>query len=84
MRIFAIGDLHLSFSADKPMHVFGSVWENHAERLAEAWKQSVGAEDLVLIPGDISWAMRLSDAAADLAFIDALPGTKVLLRGNHD
>ena len=69
MRIFAIGDLHLSFSCDKPMHVFGSAWENHVERLEEAWQRTVLPEDTVLIPGDISWAMHLPDAAADLAFI---------------
>lgn len=84
MRIFAIGDLHLSFSCDKPMHVFGSAWENHVERLEEAWQRTVLPEDTVLIPGDISWAMHLPDAAADLAFIGRLNGTKLLLRGNHD
>jgi len=84
MRIFAIGDLHLSFSCDKPMEVFGPLWENHVERLEEAWQQTVGEEDLVLIPGDISWAMHLADAAEDLAFIGRLNGTKLLLRGNHD
>lgn len=84
MRIFAIGDLHLSFSCDKPMEVFGSLWEHHVERLEEAWQRTVGEEDLVLIPGDISWAMHLADAAEDLAFIGRLNGTKLLLRGNHD
>ena len=75
MRIFAIGDLHLSFSCDKPMHVFGSAWENHVERLEESWQRTVLPEDTVLIPGDISWAMHLPDAAADLAFIGRLSGT---------
>lgn len=84
MRIFAIGDLHLSFSSDKPMEVFGAAWENHVERLENAWQQTVREDDLVLIPGDISWAMHLQDAAEDLAFIGRLNGTKLLLRGNHD
>ena len=84
MRIFAIGDLHLSFSCDKPMEVFGPAWENHVERLEEAWQDTVKADDLVLIPGDISWAMHLADAAEDLAFVGRLNGTKLLLRGNHD
>lgn len=84
MRIFAIADLHLSFSVEKPMDVFGDAWADHTERLKAAWTEEVGADDLVLIPGDISWAMALPDAAADLVFIDALPGKKILLRGNHD
>ena len=84
MRVFAIGDLHLSFSCDKPMDVFGGAWDDHVARLARAWRATVSAEDLVLIPGDISWAMHLSEAAADLAFIGGLPGKKALLRGNHD
>lgn len=83
--IYAIADLHLSHAVpNKAMDVFGARWENHAERLAAAWKDIVKEDDLVLIPGDISWAMYLSEAAADLAFLDALPGKKLLLRGNHD
>lgn len=84
MRIFAIGDLHLSLSSDKPMDVFGSNWDNHGERIAEAWKEAVEPGDLVLIPGDISWAMQLKDAAPDIDFVGALPGRKVIMRGNHD
>ena len=83
-RIFAIGDLHLSFSADKPMGVFGEQWENHAERLEENWQRTVAPEDTVLIPGDISWAMHLEDAVPDLEFIGRLNGTKLILKGNHD
>lgn len=84
MRVFAIGDLHLSFGTEKPMDVFGEAWKDHTDRLSGAWRERVGADDLVLIPGDISWAIRLQDAAADLAFIGGLPGQKLLLRGNHD
>jgi len=84
MRIFAIGDLHLSLSSDKPMDVFGSNWDNHSERVAQAWKDAVEPNDLVLIPGDISWAMQLKDAEADIRFIGDLPGRKVIMRGNHD
>lgn len=84
MRVFAIGDLHLSFGAEKPMDVFGDAWHDHTARLDAAWRETVRADDLVLIPGDISWAIRLQDAAADLAFIGDLPGQKLLLRGNHD
>lgn len=84
MHIYAIGDLHLSFSQEKPMDVFGESWRGHTERIERAWRDTVGAEDLVIIPGDISWAMQLSAALPDLSFIGRLPGTKLLLRGNHD
>lgn len=84
MHIYAISDLHLSFSSPKPMDVFGDEWHDHAARLAAAWQDTVQQEDVVLIPGDISWAMQLSAASPDLAFIGALPGKKVLLKGNHD
>ncbi|MEG1524743.1 MAG: metallophosphoesterase [Clostridia bacterium] len=84
MQVYAIGDLHLSFSAEKPMDVFGESWRDHTARLYAAWQATVGAEDLVMIPGDISWAMQLAGALPDLAFIDELPGNKLLLRGNHD
>jgi len=84
-RVYAIGDLHLSLSVpNKAMDVFGAHWKDHAERIKEAWQDTVSEDDLVLIPGDISWAMYLSDALADLAFIGALKGSKLLLRGNHD
>lgn len=83
MHIYAIGDLHLSFSAPKPMDVFGG-WDGHVSRLTQAWRACVKAEDAVLIPGDISWAMQLSGAQPDLDFIGSLPGNKILLRGNHD
>lgn len=84
MRVFAISDLHLSFAADKPMDLFGEAWRDHVERLSAAWRETVREDDLVLIPGDISWSIRLQDAAADLAFVGGLPGQKLLLRGNHD
>lgn len=84
-HVYAIGDLHLSLSVpDKAMDVFGERWKNHASRIAEAWQDTVSEADLVLIPGDVSWAMYLSDAIADLGFIGALKGKKLLLRGNHD
>ncbi|HSX37704.1 MAG TPA: metallophosphoesterase [Chlamydiales bacterium] len=85
MHIWTIGDLHLSFGVpEKKMDIFGSAWENHAEKIATHWKALVHPEDLVLIPGDISWAMRLEEAAVDLAWIHHLPGTKVMIKGNHD
>lgn len=84
MRLFAIGDLHLPGGDDKPMDVFGPQWERHFERISEDWRARVAPEDTVLIPGDISWAMQLRDALPDLEAIDALPGRKVLIKGNHD
>jgi len=85
MHIWAIGDLHLSFGvANKSMDVFGPNWRDHAEQIASSWKALIHPEDLVLIPGDISWAMRLEDAVADLQWIHSLPGTKVMIKGNHD
>jgi len=66
------------------MKVFGPLWVDYHNKIKTQWEKTVGPDDLVLIPGDISWAMRLEEAMEDLAFIDALPGTKVLIRGNHD
>ena len=84
MRLFAIGDLHLPGGQEKPMDVFGDHWEGHFERIAEDWRARVTDKDMVLIPGDISWAMQLSDAVPDLEAIGNLPGRKVLIKGNHD
>lgn len=84
MDIYAIGDLHLPGGDNKPMEVFGSHWEGHFSRISEDWLARVKADDVVLIPGDISWAMQTQDALPDLAAIGALPGRKILLRGNHD
>ncbi|MGZ3633310.1 MAG: metallophosphoesterase [Parachlamydiaceae bacterium] len=85
MAVWAIADLHLSFGApDKAMDIFGPQWVNHAEKIKQNWHALVGQSDLVLIPGDISWAMTPEQAKADLDWIHELPGTKVLLRGNHD
>ena len=84
MNIFAIGDLHLPGGDTKPMDVFGSHWENHFERISRDWCARVGGEDVVLLPGDLSWAMQLEAALADLRLIGALPGKKLILRGNHD
>ncbi|HNX62096.1 MAG TPA: metallophosphoesterase [Candidatus Limiplasma sp.] len=84
MAIFAIGDLHLPGNGVKPMDIFGSHWDHHMDTIRENWLRLVSPEDIVLIPGDISWAMQFHDALNDLADIAKLPGTKVLLRGNHD
>ena len=83
-RILALADLHLSASGDKPMDVFGPVWAGHARRMADAWDARVRAEDVVLVPGDFSWARTLAEAAGDLSWIGSRPGRKILLKGNHD
>ncbi len=82
--IWTISDLHLSSVQPKPMDVFGDHWKDHAARIAAAWRAQVRPADQVLIAGDISWAMKLPDALPDLQWIDALPGHKVMIKGNHD
>lgn len=84
MSIYVIGDLHLSFSADKPMDIFGYNWENHAEKIRESWMQNVTEYDTVILPGDFSWATYLSETYKDFEFLNSLPGKKILSKGNHD
>lgn len=83
MALFAIGDTHLSFSCEKPMDVFRG-WDNYVERLSANWRARVGDGDTVVIPGDISWGMSLDEVKEDFAFLNALPGEKIILKGNHD
>lgn len=82
MAIFIIGDLHLSFGTDKPMDIFG--WGNHSEKIKNNWIEVVKPEDTVIIPGDFSWAMSLEEAYKDFEFLNNLPGTKIISKGNHD
>ncbi len=84
MNIFAIGDLHLSNAQPKAMDIFGEHWKNHFEKISKDWKDRVSAQDVVLIAGDISWAMNLEDARPDLDAICDLPGKKIMIKGNHD
>jgi predicted phosphohydrolase len=85
MSIWAIADLHLAFGVpNKEMSVFGPEWENYTNKIEKYWRESISNEDLILIPGDISWAMHPEEAKIDLEWIGSLPGTKVLLKGNHD
>ena len=83
MAVYAIADLHLP-ARQKPMDIFGPHWKDHFQRIRQDWQARVKPEDLVLLPGDLSWAMHLEEALEDLNSIGALPGTKLLLRGNHD
>ena len=84
MKIWAISDLHLSFACDKPMDVFGGNWENYIDKIQENWQKMVSPEDLVLVAGDISWAMKLDEAVADLKWLDKLNGNKIIIKGNHE
>lgn len=84
MKVFSISDLHLSINNPKPMDIFGPAWDNYIENIIEDWKKKVSEDDVVLIAGDISWAMKLEDAKLDLNLISSLPGKKIIIRGNHD
>ncbi len=84
MSLFVIADTHLSLTKPKPMDIFGSRWNAHDKKLASLWKNIVKEYDTVVIAGDISWAMTLDEAREDLLYLDALPGKKILLKGNHD
>ncbi|MDD3168818.1 MAG: metallophosphoesterase [Eubacteriales bacterium] len=84
MGIYAIADLHLSFSADKPMDIYGGEWINHTDKVKENWKTMISEGDTVVLPGDNSWALRFEDSLIDLRWISELPGNKVFIKGNHD
>lgn len=82
--IWSIGDLHFDHTKEKSMDVFGKNWENHEDKIIEFWKENIKDDDLVLVPGDISWALKFEESLKDLEKIDKLPGKKVLSKGNHD
>ncbi len=86
MKIFAIGDFHLSLDdrVDKPMDVFDEIWTNHVETISKNWNELVSADDVILLVGDMSWGSSLDESLLDLRFISDLPGKKILIKGNHD
>ncbi len=84
MALYAMGDFHLSFQADKSMNKFGRVWKKHEEKIEKYCNKMITSEDTFVITGDHSWGRKLEQCCEDLAFIEALPGKKILLRGNHD
>jgi len=84
MSIYAIADLHLSFSSEKPMDVYGGEWINHTAKVKAFWEKLISDDDTVIIIGDSSWALRLAEAMTDLTWISKLPGKKVFIKGNHD
>ena len=84
MKIYGISDLHLSFGVNKPMNVFGKVWENYEYKVKENWEKTVKDDDYILIAGDISWGTYLAESKKDYDFINKLPGNKIIIKGNHD
>ena len=84
MKIFAISDLHISTNTDKPMDIFGGNWVGYMEKIKQDWLSKVTDEDLVLIGGDISWAMNIEDAKLDIDSLAHLKGKKIMIKGNHD
>jgi predicted phosphohydrolase len=83
MALYAIGDLHLCLGAPKPMDVFGGAWVNYMDKLKEGLSV-IGPEDTTVLLGDLSWALDLENAQADFAWINKIPGRKIILKGNHD
>lgn len=84
MKIYAISDLHLSVNNPKPMDIFGPAWDNYVDKIFDDWKEKVTDDDIVLLAGDFSWAMKLEDSIADFEMLRDLPGKKIIIRGNHD
>ena len=84
MALYALSDTHLSFAVNKPMDIFGNRWKDHPSRIKYFWEKKITENDTIVLPGDISWGMSLDEAVPDLRFLDSLPGTKILGKGNHD
>lgn len=84
MALYAIADLHLPLGIDKPMDIFGKAWENYVERLEDNWQSNIKDTDIVVLPGDFSWATYLEQSTKDFEFLHKLNGRKILSKGNHD
>lgn len=84
MALYTIADLHLACTVKKPMDIFGGRWQGYMEKIERNWRARVGVEDTVVIGGDLSWGIDFAQSKADFAYIDRLPGQKILLKGNHD
>ena len=85
MKLYAFSDFHLSGDPPtKPMDIFGPAWNNHREKIINAWMETIHPEDTVIMAGDLSWAMHIQDAISDLKMLGTLPGRKIIVRGNHD
>lgn len=84
MPLYVIGDLHLPFGVNKPMDIFGDGWQDYTQKIKEDWNKKVKKEDTVIIAGDFSWATYLEETYKDFEYLCALPGNKIMLKGNHD
>ncbi|WP_138205511.1 metallophosphoesterase [Haloimpatiens lingqiaonensis] len=84
MALYALSDLHLSLSADKPMDIFGENWRDHDEKIKNNWINKIKEEDTILIAGDISWSMNMEEGIKELQWVNDLPGRKIFVKGNHD
>ena len=84
MALFTISDLHLPLGINKPMDIFGSEWDNYVKKLEKNWQAIVSPDDIIVLPGDFSWASYLEEAKRDFEFLESLNGKKIILKGNHD
>ena len=84
MKVYSISDLHLDINNSKPMDIFGPVWKDYLDKIISDWKTKVSDEDVVILAGDYSWAMKLEEVAPDFELLNSLPGKKLIIRGNHD
>lgn len=84
MAVYAIADLHLPFGRDRSMEIFGPAWKDYTRRIEQNWNKLIEADDTVVVAGDFCWAMGMEEALPDFRWIDALPGKKLLVKGNHD
>lgn len=84
MNVYSISDLHLDINNTKPMDIFGPVWNNYLDKIVDSWNSLVQDDDVVILAGDYSWAMKLDEVVPDFDFLKNLKGTKILIRGNHD
>ena len=84
MKIYSISDLHLDINNTKPMNVFGHVWDDYIAKIVADWNEKVTDDDIVILAGDYSWAMKLEDVVPDFNWLTTLKGTKIIIRGNHD
>lgn len=84
MKVFAISDFHLCISGAKPMEIFGGGWKDYLSKIKQDWLSKISDNDVVLVSGDLSWAMKIDEAKKDFSFFEDLPGSKIFIRGNHD
>ncbi len=84
MKVFSISDLHLDINNTKPMDIFGPIWHDHLDKIIQDWNNKVNDDDVVILAGDYSWAMKLEDVIPDFELLNKLKGIKIIIKGNHD